>query len=82
MPRDMRSVTTASSDSTSNQPLLVRLGVRYFQSLSSKIRPNEALDAIHLLNASEREALRRIERGAIVRAAVAGGISTVVAGAV
>jgi len=65
-----------------DEPLLVRLGVRYFRNLSSKVRPLEALDAVHLLNASEREALRRIERGAIVRAAIAGGISTIVAAAV
>ncbi len=70
---------SASSD---DEPLLVRLGIRYFRSLSSKVRPLEALDAVHLLNADEREALRRTERGAIVRAAVAGGISTIVAGAI
>lgn len=71
-----------SNASSKAEPLLVRLGVHYFRSLSSKARPTEALDAVHLLNANEREALRRIERGAIVRAAIAGGISTIVAGAV
>jgi hypothetical protein len=71
-----------SSSTSKAEPLLVRLGVRYFESLSNEVRPTEALDAIHLLNATERAALRKIERGAIVRAAVAGGISTVIAGAV
>jgi hypothetical protein len=61
------------------EPLLVRLGVRYFQSLSSQGRPAEASDAIHLLNPDERKALRRIERGAILRAAVAGALSTIFA---
>ena len=76
------SPSESSSSTSKTEPLLVRLGVRYFESLSSKVRPVEALDAIHLLNESERAALRRIERGAIVRAAIAGGISTIIAGAV
>ena len=71
-----------SSSTSKEEPLLVRLGVRYFENLSSRVVPIEALDAIHLLNASERAALRRIERGAIARAATAGGISTIIAGAV
>ena len=68
--------------SIEKEPLLVRLGVRYFEQRSSTSRPAEALDAIHVLNPNEREALRRIERGAVVRAAIAGGISTLIAGAV
>jgi hypothetical protein len=68
--------------STEKEPLLVRLGVQYFERRSSVARPQEAIDAIHLLNPQEREALRRIERGAIVRAAIAGGVSTLIAGAV
>ena len=68
--------------SSSSEPLLVRLGIRYFRDLSTRHPRSEAADAIHLLNPEEREALRRIERGAIVRAAVAGGISTIIAGAV
>src|SRR4051794_19851534 len=62
-------------------PLLVRLGIRYFRDLSSRRRLADAVDAVHFLNADERKALRRIERGAIVRAAVAGALSTIVAGA-
>jgi len=69
---------------TPAEPFLVRLGVRYFQqrsSLETGERP-PAVDAVHLLNPDERAALRRIERGAIVRAALAGAISTVIAAAV
>jgi hypothetical protein len=71
-----------------NEPLLVRLGVGYFQSLSkvgtggAPASDGAAADAIHFLNADERHALRRVERGAIARAALAGAISTVIAAAV
>ncbi|HVH42780.1 MAG TPA: hypothetical protein VM925_10575 [Labilithrix sp.] len=74
--------TSFASRSSSAEPLLVRLGIRYFRDLSSKRHLAEAIDAVHLLNADERRALRRIERGAIIRAAVAGALSTIVAGAV
>jgi hypothetical protein len=75
-------MTPARDKRASSEPLLVRLGIRYFEKLSNEQRPAEALDAIHLLNPSERAALRRIERGAITRAAIAGGLSTIIAGAV
>jgi hypothetical protein len=68
--------------STGSEPLLVRLGVRYFRALSSTAALPEAIDAVHVLNSDERNALRRVERGAIVRAAVAGAISTMIAAAV
>jgi hypothetical protein len=73
-------VSTSSKTSTP-EPVLVRLGVRYFRDLSSRRRLGEAIDAVHFLNENERRALRRVERGAIVRAAVAGAISTIVAAA-
>jgi hypothetical protein len=62
-------------------PLLVRLGVRYFRSLSKSQGRPFAMgdDAIHFLNAGERADLRRIQRGTIARAAAAGAVSTVVA---
>jgi hypothetical protein len=69
-------------ESRASEPLLVRLGVRFFEHRSIKSRPADGGDAVHLLNPAEREALRRTERGAIVRAAIAGAISTIVAGAV
>lgn len=54
-------------------PLLERLGLRYME------RPADAAvvadDAVHVLNARERAALLRIERGAVARAAAAGALS-------
>lgn len=71
-----------SEPSSAAPPLLVRLGIRYFRELSNRRRLGEAVDAVHFLNDEERKALRRIERGAILRAAIAGALSTIVAGAV
>jgi hypothetical protein len=62
-------------------PLLVRYGVRYFQALSKDHGPIDAGDGVHFLNPSERAALRQIERRAVMRAAVAGALSTTVAAA-
>src|SRR4051794_1218241 len=59
-------------------PLLVRWGVRYFRALSKAHGPVDVGDGVHFLNPDERVALRRIQRGAIVRAAIAGAISTIV----
>lgn len=82
-PVSQSSKTPSSARATPRlEPLLVRLGVRYFRNLSTRTSPIAALDAVHLLNPAERDALRRIERGAVVRAAVAGALSTLVAGAV
>jgi hypothetical protein len=61
------------------EPLLVRWGIRYFRELSRAHGPVDAGDGVHFLNPDERAALRRIERGAIVRAAAAGALSTIVA---
>jgi len=60
-------------------PLLERLGVRYFRRLSGGSSVVD-VDGIHVLNRDERARLRAIQRGAIVRACVAGALSTVVAG--
>src|SRR6185295_1356689 len=60
------------------EPVLVRWGVRYFRALSQKMGPVDVGDGVHFLNPDERAALRRIERGAIMRAAVAGAVSTIV----
>lgn len=64
---------------TAPDPILVRWGVRYFRELSKKLGPIDAGDGVHFLNPDERAALRKIERGAIGRAAIAGAISTIVA---
>lgn len=60
-------------------PLLVRLGLRYFRHLSQRAARVESGDAIHFLNPEERAALKRIQRGTILRAAAAGALSTIVA---
>jgi hypothetical protein len=52
-----------------------RVGVRYFASRSSKLRVVTSGDALHVLNAEERKALKRVEYGAIARAALAGAAS-------
>lgn len=59
-------------------PLLERLGVRYFRRLSRSLGRVDAGDGVHYLNPDERHAMRRVERGAIVRACVAGALSTIV----
>jgi len=64
---------------TAPEPILVRWGVRYFRALSKKLGPVEDADGVHFLNPEERAALRRVERGAVVRAAAAGALSTIVA---
>jgi hypothetical protein len=56
--------------------------VRYFLRRASSLRPSSPVDAIHFLNPTERAGLARVQRGAIVRAAVAGALSTFVAAAV
>lgn len=67
-------------------PFLERMGVWYFLSLSRAARARRTglppeTDPVHVLDAGEREALRRIQRAAILRAALAGAVSTIVSGA-
>lgn len=59
----------------SEEPLLVRVGIRYLKGFARGKKP-VAADAIHLLNPDERRALKNIERGAIARAALAGALSS------
>jgi hypothetical protein len=55
---------------------MARVGARYFAARSSKLRVvTSASDSLHVLNAEERKALKRVEYGAIVRAALAGALS-------
>lgn len=58
--------------------LLERVGVRAVRSARSATEP---VDAIHVLNEGERAELRRVERGAVVRAAVAGALAAVLCAA-
>jgi hypothetical protein len=58
------------------KPLMERVGVLYFRRRSERLpAPVAATDAIHELNDDERRALRSIERGAVVRSALAGAFS-------
>ena len=61
--------------SEAQPPLMARVGRRYFESRSSKVKAVAAVDALHVLNPQERAALRRVEVGAITRAAIAGALS-------
>jgi hypothetical protein len=58
-------------------PLLERIGVAYFRSLSRGVTVVD-VDGVHYLNPEERAALRRVARGTVLRAAVAGALSSVV----
>lgn len=61
--------------SDAQPPLMARVGRRYFQSRSSTMKAVASGDALHVLNAAEQRALRRVEYGAIARAALAGALS-------
>jgi hypothetical protein len=64
------------------KPLLQRVAVQYFARRSER-QPGTAAartgDALHILNATERAVMRRVQRGAIVRSAIAGALSGLVA---
>jgi len=61
-----------------NQPLLERVALRYFQRLGAEgVRRD---DRVHILDEGERAQMRRIERGAIARSAIAGALSSIVSG--
>lgn len=59
-------------------PLLERISSRYLRSASQ--RALEAFDPVHVLNAEERAGLRAVERGAVLRAALAGVANAIVTG--
>jgi hypothetical protein len=56
-------------------PLLERLGVAYLERLSHGVQVLDE-DGVHLLNDRELAALRATSRGAVVRAVIAGGLSS------
>jgi hypothetical protein len=60
-------------------PLLERVSSRYLRSIAEGAPA--AIDAIHVLNPKEREGLRRVERGAVIRAGLAGAINAILTGA-
>lgn len=62
-------------------PLLERMGIWYFRALSRAARHRAATDPVHELNSEERASLRGIQRAAIVRAAAAGAVSSIVSAA-
>lgn len=55
--------------------IIERYGLRYFERLSRDLPNREDEDGVHILNAAERKALKRIQRGAILRQSLAGGLS-------
>lgn len=57
------------------KPLLERVGVQYFQRRSQRLAGPVSTDAVHVINADERTAMRRVERGAVLRSAAAGALS-------
>jgi hypothetical protein len=54
---------------------MARVGRRYFQNRSSRVKAMESDDAVHVLNPEERKGLKRVERGAVFRSALAGALS-------
>ncbi len=61
----------------SERPLLERLGVAYLRWRAASVvaDASEEEDEVHVLNAREQARLRRVERGVVLRAALAGGLS-------
>lgn len=66
---------TASEEKAEQPPLMARVGRAYFESRSSKVQTVASGDALHVLNEAEQKALKKVEYGAIARAAVAGALS-------
>lgn len=66
----------------SGDPLFVRLGIRYIRARHGRLPPKQDQDGVNVLNAEERAEIKRIARSTIIRAAIAGAISTLVSGAV
>lgn len=60
-------------------PFLERAGLAFFQRRSAVRPPLDAADDVHTLNPDELRALRRIHAGTVLRAAIAGALSGLVA---
>lgn len=74
----MRRARRARTALRERKARLERLGVRYFSRRAKALPKIELADAIHVLNPSERRALRRIQWGAITRAFLVGALSAAV----
>ncbi|MBI3185413.1 MAG: hypothetical protein HYZ28_25010, partial [Myxococcales bacterium] len=82
LPEQSPSPSADGGTAPAPSPLLERVGVRYFRRRSTAVPKVEAADAVHYLNPEERAALRWVQRGAIIRACLAGALSTAVAATV
>ncbi len=65
----------AAEPSAPAKPLLERVGVQYFHRRSQRLAGPAPSDAVHVINPEERAGMRRVERGAVLRAAAAGAVS-------
>jgi hypothetical protein len=62
------------------RPLLERAGVGFFKRRHASLPKISADDAVHVINAEERRAMRRIHNFAIARAAAVGGAGALIMG--
>jgi hypothetical protein len=74
------STARVTSGQNTSAPFLERVSSRYLRSGVASAAAL-AVDPIHVLNEEERAGLRRVERGAIARAAVAGALNAILTGA-
>ncbi len=75
----LNSVDASKEKEDLQKPLLERLGVRYFARRSRGQPAAVGLDAVHVLNETERLGLKQVERGAMLRAAAVGALSAALA---
>ncbi len=68
-------VAEGTEEKGEQPPLMARVGRAYFESRSSRVKTVSSGDALHVLNDTEKKALRSVEVGAIMRAAIAGALS-------
>lgn len=59
-----------------------RIGLNYFRQRTEKYPPVVPMDEIHVLNEQESAVLRKVERGTVIRAAIAGALSAGLSGTV
>ncbi len=63
-------------------PDLESLALQYFRRRSAAFSMADATDPVHILNPAEIDALRRIERGVVFRAGLAGALSAIISAGV
>lgn len=78
----MVTISPKAERAASSTSMLERLSSRYLRGGAGvgAAAPLSFADPIHVLNEDERRALRRIEHGAVARAAIAGALNAVVTG--